>query len=193
MNTIKCQASIELIEKKSRFIGNIKPIANLGEAKDFINEMKAKYIDARHNCTLYRFYKDKEFLKYDDDKEPKSTAGKPMAEVARLMDVCNFVLVVSRYFGGIKLGASGLIRTYAKTAKLSILEAKLISFVKMSEIEFEFSYENTKILEQVLVKVEAQILSKNFEKNIKYKIKIPSAKLEILQGLDFLEKIKYFS
>ncbi len=192
MNTIKYQVSVEIIEKKSKFIANIKPIASLDEAKDFINEIKSQYNDARHNCTLYRFYKDKEYLKYDDDKEPKLTAGKPMAEVARLMDIYNFVLIVSRYFGGIKLGASGLIRVYAKTAKLSILEAKIITFIKMSELEFEFSYENTKVLEQALDKVEAQILSKNFEKNIKYKIKIPSAKLEILQSLDFLENIKYF-
>lgn len=103
----------EIVEKKSRFIANVRPVKNEEEAMAFVNEMKKKYWDARHNCMAYVV--DGGF-KFSDDGEPSGTAGKPILDVIVGRQLMSVVVVVTRYFGGILLGTGGLVRAYQKAA-----------------------------------------------------------------------------
>ena len=105
----------EYVEKRSRFLGHIRPVETEDEARAFVAEMKKKYYDARHNCWCYLLRNGPE--RYSDDGEPQGTAGIPMLEVFRREGVTNLVCVVTRYFGGVLLGAGGLFRAYTKSAK----------------------------------------------------------------------------
>ena len=113
--TILTQAEAEIVEKKSRFIATVRPVKTEEEAKAFIEEMKKKYYDARHNCWCYILKSGQK--RYSDDGEPQGTAGQPMLNVFQREGVENVVCVVTRYFGGVLLGAGGLTRAYAKSAK----------------------------------------------------------------------------
>ena len=108
-------AEAELVEKRSRFIGHIWPVADEAEARARIEEMKKRYHDARHNCWCYRLSSGVE--RYSDDGEPQGTAGVPMLAVFQKAEVTNLVCVVTRYFGGVLLGAGGLVRAYTQSAK----------------------------------------------------------------------------
>lgn len=105
----------EFTEKRSRFIGNIWPIESEEEAQAYIRAVRAKYYDARHHCWCYRI--GQSVARYSDDGEPQGTAGQPMLKVLERENVTNACCVVTRYFGGILLGAGGLTRAYAKGAK----------------------------------------------------------------------------
>ena len=117
----------ELTEKRSRFLGHVRPVETEDEARAFIAEMKKKYYDARHNCWCYLIRGGPE--RYSDDGEPQGTAGIPMLEVFRREGVTNAVCVVTRYFGGVLLGTGGLLRAYTQSAK-DALDAAGISVVR---------------------------------------------------------------
>ena len=105
----------EFTEKRSRFLGHVRPVESEEEARAFIAKMKKEYYDARHNCWCYRIQAGPE--RYSDDGEPQGSAGLPMLEVFRREGVSNVVCVVTRYFGGVLLGTGGLLRAYTKSAK----------------------------------------------------------------------------
>ena len=109
-------AESEFVEKRSRFITHLWKVENEAEARSRIEEMKKKYYDARHNCWCY-LLREGNVVRYSDDGEPQATAGQPMLNVFQRQSVTNVCCVVTRYFGGILLGAGGLTRAYTKGAK----------------------------------------------------------------------------
>ena len=111
----------ELTEKRSRFLGHVRPVETEDEARAFIAEMKKQFHDARHNCWCYLIREGAE--RYTDDGEPQGSAGIPMLEVFRRAGVTNVVCVVTRYFGGVLLGTGGLLRAYTKSAKDALADA----------------------------------------------------------------------
>ena len=117
----------EFTEKRSRFLGHVRPVESEEQARAFIAEMKKEHYDARHNCWCYILRGGVE--RYSDDGEPQGTAGIPMLEVFRREGVYNAVCVVTRYFGGVLLGAGGLVRAYTRGAK-DALDAAGISAVR---------------------------------------------------------------
>lgn len=117
----------EFTEKRSTFIGHVFPVETEEEARVRIGEMKKKYHDARHNCWCY-LIKDGP-VRYSDDGEPQGTAGQPMLAVFQKEGVVNACCVVTRYFGGVLLGAGGLVRAYTQSAK-DALDAAGISVVR---------------------------------------------------------------
>ena len=117
----------EFTEKRSRFIGQVWRVESEEEARAHIEETKKKHYDARHNCWCY-IIKDGS-VRYSDDGEPQGTAGQPMLNVFQREEVCNVCCVVTRYFGGILLGAGGLVRAYTQSAK-DALDAAGISVVR---------------------------------------------------------------
>ena len=121
-------AEAELVEKRSRFIGQVKPVETEEEARAFVEQVKKKHYDARHNCWCYRL-RDGDVERYSDDGEPQGTAGQPMLNVFQREEVTNVCCVVTRYFGGILLGAGGLVRAYTQSAK-DALDAAGISVVR---------------------------------------------------------------
>lgn len=191
MKTVKKQCQIEFEEKKSKFIGYIKPIQNKEEAEKFIKEIKQKHPDATHNCSAYKVISEgQEYFKSDDDGEPSGTAGKPIGEIINLMDVCNLVIVVTRYFGGIKLGAGGLVRNYAKTAKLAIMESDTEEYVKTKEFLLDFDYDKVQEVDQILKLDNIEVVEKNYGERVTYRVNIPDEiekKLETLFGVLLIE------
>ena len=111
----------EYVEKRSKFMGKIRPVESEEAARAFVDEMKKKYHDARHNCWCYALRNG--VMRYSDDGEPQGTAGQPMLEVFSREGVTNAVCVVTRYFGGVLLGAGPLLRAYQGTAKLALAAA----------------------------------------------------------------------
>lgn len=114
-------ARAEYIEKRSKFIATAKPVETEAEAEEFINSVKTEFYDARHNVSAFIINGGPE--KYSDDGEPQGTAGIPALEVMRKRGLVNTAVVVTRYFGGILLGASGLVRAYTHSAALSLDKA----------------------------------------------------------------------
>ena len=106
----------EIVEKKSRFIATVRPVETEEEALAFIEEMKKKYWDARHNCSAYVLGERQELMRCSDDGEPSQTAGKPMMDVLTGAGLTNVAVVVTRYFGGTLLGTGGLVRAYTSAA-----------------------------------------------------------------------------
>ena len=130
----------EITIEKSRFIGYAKPIKTEEEAVEFINEIKKKHKDARHNVWAYTVGKSMNIQRYSDDGEPQGTAGIPTLEVIKKEDLRDVVVVVTRYFGGIKLGAGGLVRAYTKGAKIGLEAGKIIEKVMYQEIKIKIDY-----------------------------------------------------
>ena len=128
----------EFTEKRSRFLGHVRRVESEEEAKAFIAEMKKKYYDARHNCWCYIIRDGAE--RYSDDGEPQGTAGIPMLEVFRREGLCNVVCVVTRYFGGVLLGAGGLLRAYTKSAKDALDAAGICRMSLWTEWEIPCTY-----------------------------------------------------
>lgn len=171
MKTIGRECIIEFEEKKSKFIGYAKPVDSKIEAEKFIQMIKEKHYDATHNCSAYKLTENgQEYFKVDDNGEPKGTAGKPMGDIITYMEVENLVVVATRYFGGIKLGAGGLVRAYAKTAKLAIQEAGIIDYIPKKVYLLEFSYEKVSEVEQIIYKNGDEIQEKGYNDRVLYKV-----------------------
>ena len=116
----------EIEEKKSRFTAYVKPVNTKEEADNFIEEIKKKNWDAKHNCVAIAIGDNNEYTRCSDDGEPAGTAGKPMLEVILGMDIHNVVVVVTRYFGGILLGTGGLVRAYQAAVKEGLANSVII-------------------------------------------------------------------
>ncbi len=189
MKTVLKETIIEFEEKKSKFIGYIKPVFSVNEAEKFIKSVRELHPDATHNVPLYRVMENgQEYFKYNDDGEPTNTAGNPMAEILNILDIYNVAIVATRYFGGIKLGAGGLIRNYAKTAKLAVNEAEIIEYTEKSVFILDYDYENTSEVEMFLnaneQKYGIEIQEKNYSDRVTLKIKANSSIEEKLNGIN---------
>ena len=123
--TVKIESFGEFIEKRSRFIGYCKPVKTEEDATAFINEIRAKHWDARHNVYAYSL-REGNLRRYSDDGEPSGTAGMPVLDVITKNEVYDVCVVVTRYFGGILLGKGGLVRAYAQGAKLALEAGQVI-------------------------------------------------------------------
>ena len=195
MKTVAKETIIEFEEKKSKFIGYIKPVSTVVEAEKFINSIKKMHPNATHNVPLYRVIENgQEYFKYNDDGEPSNTAGKPMAEILNILDVYNVAIVATRYFGGIKLGAGGLIRNYAKTAKIAVNEAGITDYKEKSLFIIDYDYEYTGEMESFLnahkKEYEIEITEKNYANRVTMKIKADSEIEEKLNEMNKLIVIK---
>ena len=128
----------ELVEKRSRFIGRLRPVETEEQARAFLEAVKKEHYDARHNCWCY-LLKDGP-VRYSDDGEPQGTAGQPMLGVFQKAGVTNLCCVVTRYFGGVLLGAGGLVRAYTQAAKLALDAAGISVVRRWVEVEVACPY-----------------------------------------------------
>jgi len=195
LKTVEKETVIEFEEKKSKFIGYIKPVSTVEEAEKFIASIREMHPNATHNVPLYRVVEEgQEYFKYNDDGEPTNTAGKPMAEILNILDVYNVVIVATRYFGGIKLGAGGLIRNYAKTAKIAVNEAGIVEYKEKSLFIIDYDYEYTGEVESFLnmykKEFEIEVVEKNYSSRVTMKIKADSEIEEKLNEMNKLIVIK---
>ncbi len=128
--TIKSFGEDRFEEKKSEFIGYAKRVQNEEEAKAFVNEIKSMHKQAKHNCYAYVIGENKNIQRYSDDGEPQGTAGIPILEVMKKSNITDCAIVVTRYFGGILLGAGGLTRAYIKGAGIALKAAGVVEKVE---------------------------------------------------------------
>ena len=130
----------ELIEKKSRFIATVRPVKTEEEALAFIEEMRKKYWDARHNCYVYTVGRNREYTRCSDDGEPSGTAGRPMLDVVLGEGLYNTAVVVTRYFGGILLGTGGLVRAYSGAVQEGLKNSTVITRIRGVELIIDSDY-----------------------------------------------------
>lgn len=167
MKTIDKNYKITLEIKRSQFICRIFPAKDSKEAKEIINCISEKYKDATHNCSAYIVTDDEG---YDDDGEPGGTAGKPMLNILKKNELTNIVAIVTRYFGGVKLGAGGLVRAYGKSVLEAIKSSKIIEMEKYDIYEILFEYSNIKSIENEIRSSNINILNKEFKEKVKFRI-----------------------
>ncbi|MGL5821885.1 MAG: YigZ family protein [Sarcina sp.] len=139
--TVKRRAEDSFEEKKSEFIGYVKRVTTEEEAKEFVAEIKSMHKQARHNCYAYIVGKNMRIQRYSDDGEPQGTAGIPILEVIKKQGLTDCAVVVTRYFGGILLGAGGLTRAYTKGAAISIDAAGIVEKVEGARLIVDIDYD----------------------------------------------------
>lgn len=165
--TIKKSTSFELVEKKSKFIANLIYIKSKNDAEIKIKEFKKKYYDARHNCFAYRVLEDGNiYEKSSDDGEPSGTAGNPMLNILQKNNLCNILVVVTRYFGGILLGTGGLVRCYSGATIGAIEQSNIAQIELGTEFEIQIDYANLQNIEYYCKKNNIRIIGKKYQENI---------------------------
>lgn len=138
--TVKKAGNKEIVIRRSRFIGHVKPVQTEEEAQEFIAEVNAEHSMATHNCYAYVVGERDQFQKQSDDGEPSGTAGKPILDVIKHRELKNIAIVVTRYFGGVMLGAGGLIRAYSDGAVAAIEAGEEIYQVLHQEVKVNIDY-----------------------------------------------------
>lgn len=139
--TIRNRGEDSFEEKKSEFIGYAKRVETEEEAKEFVNEIKSMHKQARHNCWAYVIGKNMGIQRYSDDGEPQGTAGIPILEVMKKSGITDCAVVVTRYFGGILLGAGGLTRAYTKGASIAVKNAGIVEKVNGIKLSITLDYD----------------------------------------------------
>lgn len=163
MKSIKFNIENEFIIKKSKFITKLYFVTSEIEIKNILDENKNDYKDATHICYAYIL---NNVERFNDDSEPSGTAGMPILNVLKNNNLNNVLCVVIRYFGGIKLGAGGLIRAYCSSVSEALNKTEIINVVNGKKIELTFSYDDIKKVNHILNDI--NIVDKQFDENVKY-------------------------
>ena len=185
--TIKQAHSIENVISKSRFIAYIKPVSTENEAKAFIDEIKTKHKDATHNCSAYTVGPEMNIQKANDDGEPSGTAGIPMLEILKKQEIHNVCVVVTRYFGGIKLGAGGLIRAYSGAVRDVIYDIGRVELRESIPVTVTLDYDQTGKFEYELASTTFLLREQFYTDKVSYQIDV--VKNEYDTFIDFLNRI----
>lgn len=160
--TIKTSAEALLKDKNSKFYGYSFPISTTQEVKVIIDELRKSHHNARHFCYAFRIGLDGNLFRSNDDGEPSGTAGKPILGQIDSKKLVNVLIVIVRYFGGTKLGVSGLINAYKTTAKLVLSNSEIIQKELLSQLKIQCTHENVPFLLDILKKKKVSILEKSF-------------------------------
>ena len=170
----------EIVEKKSRFIATVRPVETEEEALAFIEEMKKKYWDARHNCYVYSIGMNREFTRCSDDGEPSGTAGRPILEVINGKELTNILIVVTRYFGGTLLGTGGLVRAYSQSAQAGIMASKVIRKEVGYRVSIDTDYNGIGKLQYVAMQNNIAILDTQYTDKVQMILLVPIEQTESL-------------
>lgn len=179
MKTISKKITNELIIKNSKFITIIYPITSIENIQDLIDETKLAYPKATHYCYAYIINGIK---RSSDDKEPSGTAGTPMLSVLTKENYTNILVITVRYFGGIKLGAGGLVRAYSKSVKEALNIATIIDLELGYRVQITVSYSKQKELDYLLRNT--LIIKKEYQENIEYEVLISKDSIQVLNNYD---------
>ncbi|MBF2678159.1 YigZ family protein [Listeria welshimeri] len=168
--TIQSDGKHEIIIEKSRFICHIMRVTTESEAQTFIQTIKKEHRDATHNCSAYIIGENDQFQKAHDDGEPSGTAGVPMLEVLKKKKLKNIALVVTRYFGGTKLGAGGLVRAYGSAVSETIQTIGIVECTLATIIKCSFAYSLVGKIENALEQKSYQINDKEFTDKVVFHV-----------------------
>lgn len=187
----------EIVEKKSRFIGYVRHTESEEEALTFINEIRKKHYDARHNCFAYCVDGEQQAQRFSDDGEPGGTAGKPILEVIKGNELCDVCIVVTRYFGGTLLGTGGLVRAYTDASKACIENTQVLTKRRMIPMTLHTNYTDFGKIQYLLASEEIPIIDSEYGEDVcvhveifvddadkvkKKLIEVTAARIEIDEG-----------
>ena len=186
-NTIEKQETSELVEKKSKFIANIFYVSTTQEAEEKLEQIRKKYYDARHNCYAYRVIEDGNIIdRSSDDGEPSGTEGAPMLNILKKENLCNVLVIVTRYFGGILLGTGGLVRAYSQSTQDVIEKSNIIlkqeGYVAILEVE----YKDLEKLRYICKKKEIKIIDIKYLENVSVKLEFKKEEKEVFMSKENL-------
>jgi uncharacterized YigZ family protein len=172
---IPVPGQVELIVKKSRFICSLRSAATVEAAKAHVAEVSAAHADASHNCWAYKVGapSDSSRLGCSDDGEPRGTAGKPMLTILTHANLGDVVVVVTRYFGGTKLGTGGLVKAYGDSVKLALDQLEVTPKVITKTIHLATPYKLVDPLKRGFPEYEAEIIAENYSDNVAFEVSVP--------------------
>lgn len=170
----------EITEKKSRFIATVRPVESEEEAVAFINEMKKKYWDARHNCSAFVIGANQELSRCSDDGEPSQTAGRPMLDVLLREEMHNVAVVVTRYFGGTLLGTGGLVRAYQKAAQEGLANSIIIDKKPGKKLSIQTDYNGLGRIQYILAQQNITIMGTDYTESVELHVMVPAGEEEKL-------------
>ena len=173
--TVIDEAIGEYTEKRSKFIATLRHVENEEEAVSFIEEMRTKYWDARHNVFAYSL-KNGALSRFSDDGEPGGTAGMPIMDVLRSKELTDVLVVVTRYFGGVLLGAGGLVRAYSRSAADAVAEAGIVSYIPAKQLSVSMDYSRYGSMEQY-IRAAVQVDDVEFMENVTMRVTVAEEKL----------------
>ncbi|MDK9865925.1 MULTISPECIES: YigZ family protein [Staphylococcus] len=184
--TIKKEHIIENIISKSRFIAHIKPVESEDAAKAFIEAVKSEHREATHNCSAYTVGDQMNIQKANDDGEPSGTAGVPMLDILKKLEIHDAAVVVTRYFGGIKLGGGGLIRAYSGAVRDVIYDIGRVALRPAIPTTVTIAYDLTGKFEYELASTPYLLRETNYTDKVSYHIDV--VKTDYAQFIDFLNR-----
>lgn len=184
--TVKKEHTFENVINKSRFIAHIKPVTSEEEAKSFINEVKTQHKDATHNCSAYTVGPEMNIQKANDDGEPSGTAGVSMLEILKKLDIHDACVVVTRYFGGIKLGGGGLIRAYSGAVRDVIYDIGRVELRSAISVTVTLSYDQTGKFEYELESTTFMLRNQSYTDKVSYEIDVVQTEYD--KFIEFLNK-----
>ncbi len=174
----------ELVEKKSRFIATVSPVESEEEAFAFIEKIKKKYWDARHNCFAFVIGEHQELMRFSDDGEPQGTAGKPMLDVLLGEELHNTAVVVTRYFGGTLLGTGGLVRAYSGAVQEGLKHSVITEKCRGIRLAIGTDYNGIGKIQYLLGQRSIRILSSEYTDRVALEVLVPlDEKEELLAAL----------
>ena len=171
MKSILQTVTSEIVINKSEFINFLIPVKSVEDVKENLDYLRKEHPNANHHCYAYIIGKNQEVQKYSDDGEPSKTAGMPMIEVLKKHDLTNVLTVSIRYFGGIKLGAGGLVRAYTKSVSEAIKEATFSSLVKYAKMKVEIPFDQIGNVEKY-IRDHYLLLDTGYGKGVEYTIEL---------------------
>lgn len=171
----------EIVEKKSRFIATVQPVACEEEAAAFIGAIKKKYWDASHNCSAFTIGRNHELTRCSDDGEPSGTAGRPMLDVLLREDIHNAAVVVTRYFGGTLLGTGGLVRAYQKSTQEGLKAAEVIEKQPGRMLQITTDYNGLGRIQYLLAQRGIMIMDSEYTDQVVLRAMIPLTQKEALE------------
>lgn len=181
--TIMNSCHAQIVEKKSKFIADIYPIENKEEAETILKQIRKKYIDARHHCFAYiTFENEGIYERCSDDGEPSQTAGAPMLNLLKTNELCNVIVVVTRYFGGILLGTGGLVRAYSEATLQAIKKAHIVEKQLGKQLNITLEYSQIEAFRYYCRKHQIAIIAEKYEENVLFEIEITDKMLDVLNS-----------
>jgi uncharacterized YigZ family protein len=185
--TIASASDSYFIEKRSKFLSFALPITTIEEVKNYLAVYQRKYYDARHLCYAYRLGPKGDDFRANDNGEPSGTAGKPILGQLKSFELTNVLVIVVRYFGGIKLGTGGLIVAYRAAAYEVLSRAEIIEKTVNEEVTLTFEYPFMNDVMHIIKAEELHIISQNYNNDCEITLSIRLSKIEYLKFL--LEKV----
>ncbi|MBX7153254.1 YigZ family protein [bacterium] len=181
--TIHDENQSEIKVKGSKFIATAAHAASPEEAEAFITRISKKYFDATHNCYAYHIgFGASPIFRYNDDGEPSGTAGKPIYQAVLSKQLTDIVIVVTRYFGGTKLGTGGLVRAYGDAALAVIAQCPIVTEIIYESLMIRFPYEETNTVMRLISSVEGKITETHYEHNTEMNVQVRTGKMDYFKS-----------